>query len=320
MLRVNPEVAKVLKSNHNSYLQEIEEILGKSVLVKSDPLLHQTNSTWGKAAVTGRLCRQLSRTRGALPAIVQMRASRDREPLLKIRARRGDPLCHDAAVRNLIGHGPPVAISAAIGVCPLAFSFPLLYSTPAYITTCGSGYNHQTGQRRPHNMANSRITRTTTYAPPVHFVLFALIVIAFIGLVVDLIRHFGSRHGRTHAGTMVIITFAIYWSSFSAAPSRQGAGSGHWAEENLRHFALTGKLLDHLTIKQVIALRFASDGEFVDLARKAADAMVFDQTSIKKSIKNWRVDNYRSLTFEGWWAVRDSNPRPPRCKRGALTS
>jgi Rne/Rng family ribonuclease len=42
MLRVNPEVAKVLKSNHNTYLQEIEETLGKTVLVKSDPQLHQT--------------------------------------------------------------------------------------------------------------------------------------------------------------------------------------------------------------------------------------------------------------------------------------
>jgi ribonuclease G len=42
VLRVNPEVGRVLKSNHNQFLQEIEEILGKSVLVKSDPLLHQT--------------------------------------------------------------------------------------------------------------------------------------------------------------------------------------------------------------------------------------------------------------------------------------
>jgi ribonuclease G len=40
-LRVNPEVAKVLKSHQNSYLQELEEILGRTVLVKSDPLLHQ---------------------------------------------------------------------------------------------------------------------------------------------------------------------------------------------------------------------------------------------------------------------------------------
>jgi ribonuclease G len=41
MLRVSPEVAKLLKSNQNTYLQEIEEILNKPVIVKSDPLLHQ---------------------------------------------------------------------------------------------------------------------------------------------------------------------------------------------------------------------------------------------------------------------------------------
>ncbi len=41
MLRVSPEVAKLLKSNSNSYLQEIEEILGRTVFVKSDSQLHQ---------------------------------------------------------------------------------------------------------------------------------------------------------------------------------------------------------------------------------------------------------------------------------------
>ena len=42
LLRVNPEVAKVLKSNRNDYLQELEEIVGRTVMVKSDPTLHQT--------------------------------------------------------------------------------------------------------------------------------------------------------------------------------------------------------------------------------------------------------------------------------------
>jgi ribonuclease G len=41
MLRVGPEVAKMLKSSQNSYLQELEEILGRTVIVKSDPQLHQ---------------------------------------------------------------------------------------------------------------------------------------------------------------------------------------------------------------------------------------------------------------------------------------
>jgi len=41
VLRVNPEVAKFLKSHKNTYLQELEEILGRTVMVKSDPLLNQ---------------------------------------------------------------------------------------------------------------------------------------------------------------------------------------------------------------------------------------------------------------------------------------
>jgi len=40
-LRVHPEVAKVMKSNKNDYLQELEQALGRTVLVKSDPLMHQ---------------------------------------------------------------------------------------------------------------------------------------------------------------------------------------------------------------------------------------------------------------------------------------
>jgi hypothetical protein len=65
------------------------------------------------------------------------------------------------------------------------------------------------------------------------------------------------------------------------------------AEENLRHFAMTGKLLDkRLTINQVIALRFASDEEFVLLAQKAADDNMSNK-EIKTAIKNWRGDYYR---------------------------
>jgi ribonuclease G len=41
MLRVAPDVARMLKSNQNSYLQELEEILGRTVIVKSDSQLHQ---------------------------------------------------------------------------------------------------------------------------------------------------------------------------------------------------------------------------------------------------------------------------------------
>jgi ribonuclease G len=41
MLRVNPEVAKVLKSNNARLLNEMEELVKKTIIVKSDPALHQ---------------------------------------------------------------------------------------------------------------------------------------------------------------------------------------------------------------------------------------------------------------------------------------
>jgi ribonuclease G len=40
LLRVNPETVKVLKSNNASWLTEYEELIGKNILVKSDPTLH----------------------------------------------------------------------------------------------------------------------------------------------------------------------------------------------------------------------------------------------------------------------------------------
>jgi ribonuclease G len=41
MLRVNPEVAKELKANSGKWLNELEELTKKTVIVKSDPALHQ---------------------------------------------------------------------------------------------------------------------------------------------------------------------------------------------------------------------------------------------------------------------------------------
>jgi Rne/Rng family ribonuclease len=41
MLRVNPEVAKTLKANNAQLLNEMEELAKKTIIVKSDPALHQ---------------------------------------------------------------------------------------------------------------------------------------------------------------------------------------------------------------------------------------------------------------------------------------
>ena len=66
------------------------------------------------------------------------------------------------------------------------------------------------------------------------------------------------------------------------------------AEENFRHFILTGKPLDsRLTMRQVIALRFASDEELPVLAQRAADEGLSND-AIKKAVVNWRPDYHRA--------------------------
>jgi len=65
------------------------------------------------------------------------------------------------------------------------------------------------------------------------------------------------------------------------------------AEENLRFYVLTGKLLPStLTIAQIIALRFAPDEEFVDLVDRAVKENL-SVKDIKLSIKNWKADYHR---------------------------
>jgi FlaA1/EpsC-like NDP-sugar epimerase len=65
------------------------------------------------------------------------------------------------------------------------------------------------------------------------------------------------------------------------------------AEENLRYYTLTGNLLDaQLSIKQIVALRFASDEEFPNLCKKTVEENLTSE-EIKKAIKTWKADHNR---------------------------
>ena len=65
------------------------------------------------------------------------------------------------------------------------------------------------------------------------------------------------------------------------------------AEESLRYFILTGKPISKkLRLGQIIALRFAPDEEFVDLANRAENENLKSK-EIKQAIKNWRGDYHR---------------------------
>ncbi|MGD6957440.1 DUF6526 family protein [Rossellomorea aquimaris] len=65
------------------------------------------------------------------------------------------------------------------------------------------------------------------------------------------------------------------------------------AEESFRYYRLTGKSPDaRLSLKQMIALRFAPDEEFPVLVERAVTENL-SPNDIKKAIQNWRADHHR---------------------------
>ena len=89
--------------------------------------------------------------------------------------------------------------------------------------------------------------------------------------------------------SIVLIVMAWYVRTFPLKAQDRAIR----AEENMRHYVMTGKLLPaDLTMSQIIALRFASDEEYLPLMEKAVKAKL-SAKEIKSSIKNWKGDYYR---------------------------
>jgi hypothetical protein len=69
-------------------------------------------------------------------------------------------------------------------------------------------------------------------------------------------------------------------------------------EETLRMRALLpADLLPRIgefSVKQLVALRFASDAELPELARKVLDGPITDQKTVKKLVREWRADLQRA--------------------------
>lgn len=143
-------------------------------------------------------------------------------------------------------------------------------------------------------MTTQNYANHTQIVPAFHRVLFPLLVLTLIGSGVNLYLSWGD-HERIYSASLILalvictVLTALLGRMFAVKAQDRAIR----VEENLRHFVLTGKLLDpRLDIRQVIGLRFASDAEFVALAKRAADESLSND-AIKRAVKQWRADTYR---------------------------
>jgi hypothetical protein len=149
-------------------------------------------------------------------------------------------------------------------------------------------------QGKDATMTEQNYANHVKFVPMYHAVTFGLIALSLIGSVVNLIKSLG-QHSGIYSASLLVVVFVILGFIFIYARSfaLKAQDRAIRAEENLRHFVMTGKLLDsRLTIRQIIGLRFASDGEYLELCNRAV-AENLSEDAIKKAIKNWRADYYR---------------------------
>ena len=128
--------------------------------------------------------------------------------------------------------------------------------------------------------------------PGYHYITFLLVVLLLIGAIVNLVK--SSPENLYSASLLVLVPVIFLLISFYArAFSLKAQDRAIKAEENFRHYLLTGKPMNSgLRMRQIIGLRFASDGEFPALAEKAVSEKMSEK-EIKKSIVTWKPDYYR---------------------------
>lgn len=130
------------------------------------------------------------------------------------------------------------------------------------------------------------------FVPSYHFITTPVLIAVLIGAVVNLVN--ASPESIYSASLILVLTLVVISVFFHARIfALKAQNRAIRAEENFRHYLLTGKPLDpRLRIGQIIALRFASDAELPSLAEKAV-AESLSNDAIKKAIQNWRPDYNR---------------------------
>ena len=144
-------------------------------------------------------------------------------------------------------------------------------------------------------MSEQNLKNHSRYVPLYHFITPTAILALLVGSGINLSEACCRHEGLYSASLICLVSVVLgilWWYTRAFALKAQDRAIR--AEENLRHFALTGSLLDsRLRMGQIIALRFASNNEFVTLAHRAAEEGL-KPADIKKAIVDWKEDNDRA--------------------------
>ena len=147
---------------------------------------------------------------------------------------------------------------------------------------------------KPQTFANH-----TRFDPPFHFFLIPVFGLAVIFALVFFFAHIGHRTawGNVHAFLIVVLAFALLILMFKTRLyALKVQDRVIRLGERLRLMQVLPDPLrariPELTEGQLIGLRFASDAELPKLVERVLNEKL-SRNEIKKSVQNWRSDNWR---------------------------
>jgi len=121
--------------------------------------------------------------------------------------------------------------------------------------------------------------------------LYLFLLVLNLALVISAIIHVVQEHSRANM-LLVPVTFSLLLAPLlTRMYATKNQDRIIRLEETLRLQRL-GASADGLTVKQLVGLRFASDGEVVALAARAK-AEGLDTKQIKAAVVQWRADEHR---------------------------
>jgi len=127
-----------------------------------------------------------------------------------------------------------------------------------------------------------------------HYVLSLFLIIGTICSLVNIYQQWSAHYDMMNSILIALLFFCgLLIAAFTREFPLKAQDRAIRAEESLRYYILTHKQLNSkITMKQIIALRFAPDDEFVVLTDRAVKENL-SPVEIKKEIKNWRADHHR---------------------------
>lgn len=132
------------------------------------------------------------------------------------------------------------------------------------------------------------------FAPAFHFVAAPIFFFYAVWTIVRMVRHFSAENVVAVLLAIALVIIAFEARLFALrVQDRVIRLEMRLRMRELLPVDLQARIPE-FTVNQLIALRFAGDGELPALAKKVLDEKLNDRTAIKKMVQNWQPDTLRA--------------------------